>query len=115
MTIDVKALVADRLVQLAPSVCTSVVDTLAQVEHNKRIDAFLFVVGEIDKAIMEIRKIKPAVQYDIDGKEINSSYSKEQIEAKKKLDERVAKLNKAIDATEATPPDFSKIIEIAKL
>ena len=115
MTIDVKALVADRLLQLAPSVTNSVIEQLAGAEHSRRISAFLFVVDEIDKAVMEIRKIKPVVQYDYDGKEQTSSYTKEQIEAKKKLDERVAKLNKAIDATEATPPDFSKILEIAKL
>jgi hypothetical protein len=116
MTIDVKALVANRLVQLAPSVSEAVVDQLAGKEHSRRISAFLVVVDELDKATKELRKVKPDnVQYNKDGSEASATYSKATLDAMKKLEEQIAKYNKAIDATEAEPRDFSKVIEIAKL
>ena len=116
MTIDVKNLVADRLVQLAPAVAEAVVETLAAKEHDRRIAAFLAVVEEIDKTTKELYKIKPDnVQFNLDGSKASETYNKETLESKKKLEEKLAKLNKAIEATEAEPRDFSKVIEIAKL
>ena len=113
MTIDVKDLVANRLVELAPSVCTSVVDTLAQVEHDKRVEAFLYVVGEVDKSQKELNKFKPdQVAYDVDGKVISETYSKNVLDSKAKVVKRLAELNAALDATEADPRDFTKVTSL---
>ena len=116
MAIDVKNLVAEELVKLAPSVSGSVVSTLALREHDRRVAAFLYVVEEMDKTQKEIYKIKPDhVGYDLDRKVVAESYTKETLDRKKKLEEYIEKLTKAIDATEKEPRDFSKVIEIAKL
>jgi SMC interacting uncharacterized protein involved in chromosome segregation len=114
MSVDIKKKVAERLVELAPSVAGVVVETLAQKENGRRIEAFLDVVDKLDNATKELRKIKPDnVQYDANDIEISASYSKELVEKRKKLKDQIAKFEKAIEATEAEPRDFTKLFEIS--
>lgn len=112
--VDLKALVADRLVELAPSVSTSVIETLAQKEHGKRIEAFMFVVEELDKQTKELKKIsKPdIVTYNADRSIASSQYTKETLDKMGKIRENIDRLVTAIDMTESTPRDFTKLIEL---
>jgi GTPase involved in cell partitioning and DNA repair len=113
MAIDVKGLVAEKLVEWAPSVSESVIDTLAKREHDRRVSAFLYVVEEIEKARKELYKVKPdIVSYNVDRSIASESYSKETLDKKQKLEETMNKLIAAVEKTEVEPRDFSKVIEI---
>lgn len=112
---ELKAKVAERLATAGATVKDAVVDHLYKEELDRRTNAALKAVSKLEDLEKQLRKAnKPdQVQYDGEGKEVSSSYSKAVVDELKKLREEKAKyegaLNKALEEN-----DFSKLLELAK-
>lgn len=102
---SVQTKVAEQIAAISPKVEDSVVGVLVQRELTKRSDALVIVIDNLSKLELDLRKIKPDMDfYDEDGTLSASSFSKAKNEEKKKLVEKIAKhtnaINKALDKGE---------------
>ncbi len=119
--------VAEKIGGSNPKVVETVVEKLADVEIQKRIAAVVSAIDHGNKLRRELNKIKPDnTTYNADGSVQAESWTKATLENKKKLIEKAAKLEKAIElalspgeipATDTEPakaklPDYSKLYEV---
>lgn len=96
-SISVQQKIAEKIIELAPTVEEAVVDTLVERELVKRSEAVVQCMDLLSKLEGELKRIKPdQVSYDTDGKIISESFSKGKFEEKKKLIERIGKFTNAI-------------------
>lgn len=95
--------VAEGISALAPSVEEAVVDTLVDREKKRRSLAIVQVFDKRDTLINDLNKIRPkSDRFDEEGKPIgNPSFTKDEVEKRRKLKEQISKcenaINKAID------------------
>lgn len=90
--------VAETISQAGPAVLAKVIDRLAAIEIDKRVSALENAVNAAVTTKRELQKIKPDnVQYDITGKAVVETYTKAKIEEKQKLEQKLAKIEKAVD------------------
>jgi hypothetical protein len=110
----IKETVAGKIASLGPAVESSVVDVLAEQVKEKRVKAVLAGLDLKEAAEKELKKIKPdQQQYDGENKLVSETYSKSAIENKKKAEEKVANIEKALNsALDATAPDYKKLFEL---
>lgn len=103
--------VAQQIAQAAPAILDKVVTQLAAVEIEKRATALAAAVNSAVATKRELYKVKPdIVAYDESGKETSANWSKAKLEEKKKLEEKLAKIDSAIE--KALAGDFSKLLEL---
>ncbi len=108
---DINSEVKNRLSTSSHEVKEAVIVGLVQKELNRRAATITTLVERAEIAQKELFKLKPdIVSYNEDGTVKDASYSKPQLEAKKKATELLDKLNTAID--KALAGDFSKAYEI---
>lgn len=103
--------VAEQIASAGPAILGKVIDKLATVEIEKRADALLNAVNAAVATKRELQKVKPDnVTYDGEGKVASETYSKAKIDEKKKLQEKLAKIEAAVE--KAVGGDFSKVLEL---
>jgi hypothetical protein len=106
--------VATRIKNCAPAVEDRVVDVLAEKEVARRVELIVQGLGKADDAEKEIRKFsKPDVeQFDGEGNPVATLFSKDRTDARKKLNEKIVKLEKAIEkAVDGDIGDLANLIQ----
>lgn len=74
-----------------------VVDSLVKTEVNRRADALEKGLKLHEDTFRELRKVKPdQVTFNLDGTKATETYSKAVIDNNKKLNEKLAKIEKAV-------------------
>lgn len=113
--INVKELVAERLITDAPVVREMVIKSLVQDEQARRVKAVLKVIADLDDTKRAANKIRPdAVSYDEDGNIVTAGYSKAKLEERKKSLDLIAKLEAALnEALDETTPNFEKVMKFS--
>jgi len=82
-------------------------------EVNKRTDALTKAFDTLQEERKNLAKFKPDnVSYDQDGEEVSVSYSKTKIEERKKLVQKIEKIEKTIG--KALSGDFSELYNLGK-
>lgn len=80
-----------------PAILDSVVKSLVSQEINRRSDALLKVINQAFSLKKELYKVKPDIlSYNVDGTVAQAAWSKPKLEEKKKLEEKLDKLDRAI-------------------
>lgn len=104
--------VADQIANAGPVILEKVINNLANLEIEKRATALLNAVNLAVATKRELQKIKPdIVAYNDKGEEASANWSKPKLEEKKKLEEKLAKIEKAVDLA-VNKNDFSKVSEL---
>jgi hypothetical protein len=102
--------VAEQISAAGSEILDRVVEKLAEVEIAKRADALLNAVNAAVTTQRELYKVKPDQQsYDASGKVVSETYSKARFEEKKKLEEKLAKIEAAVDKA-VTKGDYSGVL-----
>ena len=113
-TQTINTAVAERLAAIAPEVTSKVIDHLVTKELNRRSEAVINGLGELDKLKSEQKKLKPdVISYNEDGSVASSNWSKAKLEEKNKVDQKIAKLGKAIDKA-LVENDYSDLFNVSK-
>lgn len=106
--------VAEQVVRLGSDrVVQTVVEKLVNAEVTKRADALAAAIKLSEDTLREQRKAKPdQVAITAEGQKVET-YSSKAFEAKKKLDEKLARIDKIVaDATENS--NWGKLYELVK-
>ena len=114
MTKTITDAVAEKIAAISPAVNEKVIDALVVRELEKRSDAVLSGLDKLRTMQNDLRKIKPDVGgfFDEDGNETKpNAYSKAKFEERKKFNEQIEKLQKALDLA-IDKGDMSKLYEI---
>lgn len=114
ITRDIHAAIKNGLVGANDKVKAAIIAVMLKEELDKRTKAATSVFEKIEQTELELRKIKPTYAgHKLDGTPIGEpSYTKEQVEAAKKANEQLTKLNNALTKA-LTEDDFSKVLELA--
>jgi hypothetical protein len=94
--------VAAQLAELAPRVEAKVIEALTERELNKRSEAAVKGIDQLNRLRTDMYKLKPdQVVYDKEGTKISEGYSKSVIDQREELTKKTNKLtnalNKALD------------------
>ena len=114
MTKTITDAVAEKIAAISPAVNEKVIDALVVRELEKRSDAVLTGLDKIRGLQNDLKKIRPDVggAFDEDGTEVKPIlYSKAKFEERKKLNEQIEKLQKALDLA-IDKGDMSKLYEL---
>lgn len=107
MTRDVYQEAESRLAQSGQVVFNRVVDALVESELVKRTNMLTELSAKLVEAKKKRERIKPdQAAYGEKGELLSASYSKAKIDEKTALDKQIDRLEKAIDAALADPPDY---------
>jgi len=102
--------VAEAISMASPAILDKVVNKLATLEIERRADALLNAVSAATTVWRELQKAKPDnVSFAADGTELPGTYSKAKFEEKKKLEEKLAKIEVAV-AKALEKGDFSGVL-----
>ncbi len=102
--------VAASITDAGPAILSKVIDKLASLEIEKRADALLNGVNAAISAKRELQKIKPDQQsFDASGKVVTETYSKAKVEERKKAEEKLAKIEAAVEKA-VNKNDFSGVL-----
>lgn len=113
-TQTIKEVVAERIANLGPAVQEGVVTVLVEQVKDKRIKAILTVQNLIEEANKELKKIKPEQTFGPDHKVASEYFSKANMESRKKIEEKIAKLEGALKlALDPASPNFEKLFNLA--
>lgn len=121
-TTTISQQVAEGIVQAAPSILPNVISTLISQETDRRAKALLSGIElalSIKKDLAKIERPDVAPNYGADGKPLGEgAYTKARVGEIKKLRERLAKVEKAIE--KATPegdtkPDYADLFNLKGL
>lgn len=106
--------VAESIAASNPTVVSNVIAALAEVEIKRRTKAVIDALVTLNQFRKEQYKIKPdIVSYNADGSPKDQAWSKAKLEEKKKLEEKIAKYEKAIDLALGDNQDYTKLFEVA--
>lgn len=114
MTTSITNAVAEKIAAISPAVNEKVIDALVARELEKRSDAVLGGLDKLRTMQNDLRKIRPDVggAFDEDGNEVKPTlYSKAKFDERKKLNEQIEKLQKALDLA-IDKGDMSKLYEL---
>lgn len=113
-TKSIKQLVSERLAESYPVLEARIVDVLAEDVLTKRQDHFLKALTALDQAEGELKKLGPDnKQFDGNGAVVSETYSQDQLNKKRKVVERIEKINNAIN--KAAQGDYTKLVEVAQM
>ena len=95
---SINTAVAEQITKLGSTkVIDTVVESLVKVEISRRSDALEKAIKLHEDTLREIRKVKPdQVTYNMDGTKASETYSIQAFENNKKLNEKLAKIEKTI-------------------
>lgn len=111
---SVHAKTAELIRDLNPAVEQQVIDTLVNVEKNRRASAIVQVLDMASRLENDLNRIRPTHNhFDIDGKGIGEpGFTKDQFEKRKSLKEKIQKrfnaVNKALEKG-----DYSDVYNLA--
>lgn len=106
--------IATALSTLGPRTRSQVVEHYASKEADKQAAALIKVKDQIDTARKDLQRIKPQVSaYDESGEPVGvATFTKDQIDQRKKLNEQIDKLTKAFDKADEKG-DFGDLYNLA--
>ncbi len=115
MTIqNITTKVAEKLAAISPAVSEKVIDHLVTKELNRRSEAVIGALADLDKMSNELKKLKPdVVAYAEDGSVASSNWSKPKLDEKNKATQKIAKLTAAVDKA-LNSNDYGDLFNIAK-
>lgn len=111
---SLKEQVAERIAALGPAVQDGVVETLVGQVKDKRIKAVLAALNLIEDTQKELRKIKPEQSFNAEGEVVSEFYTKANNEARKKAQEKIAKIEAALEAALGDKPNFEKLFAVTQ-
>jgi cell division protein ZapA (FtsZ GTPase activity inhibitor) len=111
---SLKEQVAQRISQLGPAVQDGVVDTLVAQVKEKRVKAVLTALNLIEETQKELKKIKPEQTFDADNKVVSEFFTKPNMEARKKAQEKIANIETALEAALGETPNFEKLFKVTQ-
>jgi uncharacterized protein (DUF2164 family) len=112
---SIKEAVAQQVAALGPEVETAVVGVLVDQVKEKRTKAILAALSLIEETQKELKKIKPTQTFDVDGKVASEFYTKTDKEAREKINQKLAKIEKALgEAFDAEKPNFEKLFNVVQ-
>jgi len=101
--------VAERIAGSGDAVLERVAEHFADETIKKRVDQVKQAMTQLDNLERDLRKIKAdQVAYDESGKVVHTLYSREKLEERKKLTQRIEKVQRAIDKA-LTKGDYGDI------
>lgn len=110
-SLSLKEKVNDYIASSNQAIFDIVFKKMAQVEIEARADAVLSAIASLKRLQIDICKIRPdLVSYSIEGAVTSSAWSKSKLEERKKCEEKIAKIEKAI--TSASNNDFSAVYDL---
>jgi len=110
---SIKEQVAERLAALGPAVQEGVVAVLVEQVKDKRVKAILTVQNLIEEANKDLKKIKPEQTFGPDHKVVSEYFSKASMEARKKIEEKISKMEAALALALGDTPNFDKLFNLA--
>lgn len=112
--IGIRAAVAAGVSSLGARTRESVVEHFAQAQADKQAKALISGLEKLTTMERDLQKInKPDVQtFNEDGTVASATFSKERIEERKKLNEKIEKLTKAINKADESD-DFGDLYNLA--
>jgi chaperonin cofactor prefoldin len=111
---SIQQVVKTRLVDQNPSVKESYIQKQVDAKIQSRIQLVEKAINSVAEATKELRKIKPdQVFYGVDGKVIQEAYTKELLDKKNKLVEKIEKIENALTKA-LEEADYSKLEELVK-
>lgn len=107
--------VAERVTELSPTILDQAVDVIAKKEIDCAVDIVTQGIAKLDELTRDLKKIdKPDVNnYDAEGTLIGESWTKGRLDQRKKLNDRIAKLEKVV--SRAATGDKDAINQVPKL
>jgi hypothetical protein len=109
---SLKETVAERIAALGPVVQEGVVGVLVDQVKEKRVKAVLTALNLLEENGKAIKKIKPEQTFGPDHKVASEFFTKANMEARKKLEESTAKLEKALEeALNPEKPNFDNLFK----
>jgi hypothetical protein len=107
-----KETVAEKVAGLGPVVHEAVASALADQVKEKRVKAVLTGLNLKEEKEKELKKIKPEQTFDGEGKVVSEFYTKPNFEARKKVVEALAKIEKALnEALDPTSPNYDNLFK----
>jgi len=113
---SINVAVAEQVTKLgSQKVVDTVVDKLVAAEVAKRADALAAAIKLAEDTLRESRKLsKPdVVTVDAQGNK-SESFTPKAFEAKKKIEEKLAKIDKVVENALAENGDWGKLYELVK-
>lgn len=113
MSKDMQQIVATRIGELGPKAKEHAIEVLIAKELEKRSTQIVAAFSEYDELSRRIRRFdKPDIlSYDREGKEVGAAFSKSQLEERKKIQDRMDKIEVGLtNAVEKS--DFQKLNDL---
>ena len=97
---SINSAVAEQIAKLGSAkVIDNVVEALVKVEIARRTEALEKAIKLHEETLREIRKIRPdQISFNLEGAKVSETYSKAVYDSNKKLNEKLAKIEKTIVA-----------------
>ncbi len=98
MTESINLKVGAKIVELAPTVETKVIEALAERELTKRVTALTNAIDGLDKLEKQLKRLGPdLIAFDDKGAKTSEGFSKARVEERKKLQDQINKWTNAIN------------------
>jgi hypothetical protein len=111
----IKESVAEKVAQLNPVVEESVVGVLVDQVKEKRTKAVLGALSLIEEMQKELKKVKATQTFDAEGKVASEYYTKTDKDARDKLTQKLAKIEKALaEAFDPEKPNYEKLFNVVQ-
>lgn len=112
---SLKETVAERISILGPAVQEGVVTVLVDQVKEKRVKAILAALSLSEEKQKELKKIKPEQTFDGAGKVVSEFYTKANNEARKKITEAGAKIERALEkALNVEKPEYDDLFKVVQ-
>lgn len=112
---SLKETIAERVASLGPAVQEGVITVLVDQVKDKRVKAILTGLNLLEEKQKELKKIKPTQTFDAEGKVASETFSKGDNETRKKTNESIAKIEKALEkATNPEKPEYDDLFKVVQ-
>lgn len=113
--LTIRSQVRERLASVGDRTREQVIEHFAQQEADKQARAIISGLDKLDGLERDLRKVKPQVTgFDADGAPVGEpTFTKEQVEERKKLGQQIEKLTNAINKADDRG-DFGDLYNLAK-
>lgn len=110
-----KETIAERVAALGPAVQEGVVTVLVEQVKDKRVKAILTALSLLEEKQKELKKIKPEQTFDGEGKVASEFYTKANNETRKKTNEAITKIEKALEkALNVEKPEYDDLFKVVQ-
>lgn len=109
----IQTAVAEKIVNLGPSVESKVIDVMVDKELTRRSDALVSVIGKLEQEEKSFNKLRAdAKTYDEKGAVISEYFTKARIDERQKSTKKITKMTAAINKA-LEKGDFSDVYNFA--